>query len=138
MITIQNEGFRLRSLTQAECQTAASGDPVYNYQFAFVVNDVMKATHAMEIPFVFSNTGQSGMMSRLETKQVKAQMSEAWIAFAKTGNPNHPGIPEWPPYTVEKRSTMVFDAETRVVDDLQQEERLAWADIETNMSPVSI
>ncbi|MND03870.1 Para-nitrobenzyl esterase [compost metagenome] len=44
-------------------------------------------------------------------------MSEAWIAFARTGDPNHPGIPQWPSYDAERRATMVFDTQSRVVDD---------------------
>jgi para-nitrobenzyl esterase len=44
-------------------------------------------------------------------------MSSAWLAFARTGDPNGPGIPSWPPYDAKRRATLVFDLESRVIDD---------------------
>ncbi len=40
-------------------------------------------------------------------------MSEAWIAFVKTGNPNHKGMPKWDPVTSGKVATMVFDSKVQ-------------------------
>lgn len=45
------------------------------------------------------------------------KMADAWISFARTGNPNHAGLPEWPAYDPGKMQTMVFDDESRVEDD---------------------
>jgi para-nitrobenzyl esterase len=42
-------------------------------------------------------------------------MSSVWIAFARTGNPNTEGLPEWSPYDLENRSTMVLDTKSHVV-----------------------
>ena len=44
-------------------------------------------------------------------------MSDAWIAFARTGNPKRTALPDWPAYDLARRATMVFDATSRVVDD---------------------
>jgi para-nitrobenzyl esterase len=55
--------------------------------------------------------------------KVEDAMSDAWIAFARTGNPSHPGIPDWPTYDVRRRPTMVFDVDSRLVDDLRPIER---------------
>lgn len=57
-------------------------------------------------------------------------MSEAWIAFAKEGDPNHPGIPAWKPYTLENRETMIFDVPCRLENDPAREELEAWAGME--------
>ena len=62
-------------------------------------------------------------------------MSAAWVAFARTGNPNHDGIPQWPPYNARRRPTMVIDTVWNVVDDLNREERLAMASLATNHPP---
>jgi para-nitrobenzyl esterase len=56
-------------------------------------------------------------------------MAGAWTAFARTGNPNHQGLPEWRRFDAAKRATMIFDAECRSVDDPYREERLAIAEV---------
>jgi para-nitrobenzyl esterase len=53
-------------------------------------------------------------------------MSAAWLAFARRGNPNHAGLPQWPAYSLPERATMIFDKNCRVVNDPGREERLAW------------
>jgi para-nitrobenzyl esterase len=54
-------------------------------------------------------------------------MSDAWIAFARHGDPNHVDLPDWPAYSLDERATMVFDDECAVVADPYPERRLAWA-----------
>jgi len=53
-------------------------------------------------------------------------MMDTWIAFAKTGTPNNPAIPVLPPYSADKRATVIFDKEIKVIDDPYGEERAAW------------
>jgi para-nitrobenzyl esterase len=53
-------------------------------------------------------------------------MSKAWLAFARSGDPNHGGIPRWPGYSSEHRSTMIFDNECKIANDPYGAERLAW------------
>jgi para-nitrobenzyl esterase len=45
------------------------------------------------------------------------------LAFARTGDPNHAGIPAWAPYSLEKRETMVFDDPSRLEHDPRGGER---------------
>ena len=52
-------------------------------------------------------------------------MAAAWVAFARTGNPNRAGLPDWPAFDTTRRSTMVFDRESRASNDPYREERLA-------------
>jgi para-nitrobenzyl esterase len=52
-------------------------------------------------------------------------MSEAWLAFARSGDPNHRGIPRWQPYDLERRPVMLFDTPSRAVNDPHRDERLA-------------
>ena len=94
--------------------------PVYAYQFDWVSprQEEFGAFHAMELPFVFNNRG--GIWSLLVgdmPESLALQVQDAWIAFARSGNPNHPGMPEWPAYSSEQRQTMVFNTNSQVVNN---------------------
>ena len=54
------------------------------------------------------------------------RMGGAWVAFARTGNPNVAGLPQWPPYTPETRATMIFDVPCRVENDPGGALRAVW------------
>jgi para-nitrobenzyl esterase len=60
----------------------------------------LRATHPVEIPFVFDNTHIPRTMTSggAEVKALAAQTIDAWIAFARSGNPSHKGLPTWPAY----------------------------------------
>lgn len=54
---------------------------------------------------------------------------DAWISFAKTGNPNHSSIPEWPSYSIENRTTMFFGKKCKAVNAAFDREREAWEEL---------
>lgn len=58
------------------------------------------------------------------TPALASKTSEAWIQFARSGNPNHTGLPNWPAYTTKDRATMVFDYTCKMVNDPGSEESL--------------
>jgi para-nitrobenzyl esterase len=60
---------------------------------------------------------------RPEERALAAKMSEAWIQFARNGNPNHKRLPNWPTYTIGACATMVFDNACKPVNDSGSEER---------------
>jgi len=122
MIGIRSSRFHVGSVRLAEAQTKVA--PTYMYSFDFEPS-ALKAAHASEIPFVFSNATASPT-ARPGAKAVEDAMSDAWIAFARTGKPNHAGMPEWPTYNATTRSVMVFDAKTTVVNDPRASERKVW------------
>jgi para-nitrobenzyl esterase len=62
-------------------------------------------------------------------KALAALMSEAFIAFARTGNPNHSNVPQWPVYDLTRRSTMIFDAPSRVASDPRGDARRLFAQV---------
>jgi para-nitrobenzyl esterase len=123
--------FRAGVETQAERKAAQGGAPVYMYRFEYyspVREGRLRAMHCMEIPFVFDNVeaGKTFTGGGAAAERLAGQMSAAWVAFARSGNPSHPGIPQWPAFNAGQRPTMVFNStETRLVNDPGRQERLA-------------
>ena len=85
----------------------------------------------MEIPFAFSNTYDVPMTSeRPDKHDLETVISQAWTAFARSGDPSHPGIPKWEHYTANTRATMTLDIPCRMEIDPTREELDAWAGME--------
>ena len=125
-----SEAFRRSTVRLAERKLQGGTAPLYMYLFTYVSNflgGLLKAGHGTEIAFIFDNTDDVPLTGdRPEKYQLAAALSEAWIAFSRSGNPNHPGIPEWEPYTLEKRATMILDIPCRLGYDPAREELDAW------------
>jgi para-nitrobenzyl esterase len=89
--------------------------PVWNYLFAweYPVNGGITSFHCSEIAFAFHNVGEPHVKIATgggpAAMALQDKVSQAWINFARTGNPNQPGL-EWKPYTEQDPQTMVFDA----------------------------
>jgi para-nitrobenzyl esterase len=114
------------AIIEAELR-ARAGTPAYAYQVDWVSpieGGRLGAPHMTDIPLVFDNVAQPGSRAQGPTAQPMAdKMSEAFIAFARTGDPNCKAIPHWEPYGLPRRQTMVFDNLTRLVDDPRGAER---------------
>jgi para-nitrobenzyl esterase len=105
---------------------ARAGTPAYAYQLDWRCPDERRrAQHMTDIPLVFDNTDKPGAITGNGegARAMAAVMSETFIAFAKTGNPNQKTIPEWKPYSLPKRETMVFDLPPRLANDPRGRER---------------
>jgi para-nitrobenzyl esterase len=115
--------FRVGSLRMAEAR-ADQGHPAYVYQFDWQSPAGFESCHCLEIPFVFNNPADwtdSPMLKGarpVEMAGLAEAMHGAWIAFARTGKPDHPRLPAWPPYRREDRMTMRFDSVIGPVSDL--------------------
>lgn len=83
------------------------------------------APHTLDIPLMFDNTALAPGMSGdgAAARQMATIMSQTLLAFAATGNPNHPELPEWPQYSLQSRETMSFDLPPRAVSDPRRAER---------------
>ena len=113
---------------EAERQAALGGAPVYFYVLEWetpVDGGKWRSPHALEIGFVFDNVAKSESMSGIGSDQQRIAdlMSEAWLAFARTGDPNNALLPQWPTYDAVKRASLVFDLELTVVEDWHGTER---------------
>jgi para-nitrobenzyl esterase len=120
--------FRIPSIRLLEAQLAHA--PVWSYLFTFqspVFGGILRSTHALEIPFVFDNLDRGGadMLtgSGPERPGIANAMHRAWIAFAREGDPQHAGLPEWPRYDLDRRATMRFDTTCELLDDPAREDR---------------
>jgi para-nitrobenzyl esterase len=87
------------------------------------------APHTLDIPLAFDNVALSpGMVGSSDADRASAQkmadiVSETFIAFARTGDPNHRNAPPWPAYDLAKRPTMIFDVPQQVENDPRGPER---------------
>ncbi|APA63724.1 carboxylesterase/lipase family protein [Maribacter sp. 1_2014MBL_MicDiv] len=119
--------FRPGAVAEANAKSALKdGAPVYMYLFTWqspVFDGKYKALHCMELPFMFDNIALGNQMTGggQEAHTLAAKMSQSWINFAKTGNPNHADLPEWPAYNVSNTATMHFDNTCQVQPQLDKE-----------------
>lgn len=131
--------FTFPALKLAECQVK-QGASVWKYRFDWespIFAGGLKACHALEIQFVWNTLEQAKAVSLTgdtpDRELVAAQMHQAWIAFARAGNPNTAQIPYWPEYDLDKRPVMLFNTESKIAFDPNREERLSWEKV-TNIS----
>ena len=119
-------------VVEAERKAAQGGAPVYFYMLNWntpVDGGKWRAPHALEIGFVFDNVAKSESMSGVgaEQQRIADLMSESWLAFARSGNHNNALVPTWPAYDAERRASMIFDLEPKVVEDPHGAERQLFA-----------
>jgi para-nitrobenzyl esterase len=125
--------FRTGTDTQAMRKAELGKGPVYKYYFqkySPVRDSMLRCMHTMDIPFAWDNVAvaKTEIGSGADLQPLADKMSGAWTTFARTGNPNHKGIPTWSPYTPSQRATMIWNVECKVVNDPYREEKDAIAD----------
>ena len=119
--------FRPGAVAEANLKSSIKdGAPVFMYLFTWqspVFDGKYKALHCMELPFVFDNITLANHMTGggKDAHALADKMSQAWINFAKTGNPNHAGLPEWPAYNSTNTTTMHFNTTSMVKPQLDKE-----------------
>jgi para-nitrobenzyl esterase len=84
-----------------EWQGRTGKQPIFRYRFDLASpsdgkGPALGAFHSMEIPYVF---GQLDSKARPEDHAVSEQMQKYWSNFARSGDPNGPGLPKWPAYS---------------------------------------
>ena len=125
-------GTYAREMGKRKAAQSAASAFVYRYDFETPEGGGhMRSPHTIEIPFVFNNIKIAGpqISTMPEAQALAEKTSAAWVAFARTGNPNTPKLPDWPAYSAKSRDTMVFNTESRVVQDPDREPRLAMEQV---------
>jgi para-nitrobenzyl esterase len=122
-----DRGARRNATRQTELKVAQGKASVYMYYCQYntpLGTEVAKirAFHTSDLPLTMR------LVKFAESEQLSRQLSGAWAAFARTGNPSQKGL-DWKAYTLERRETMIFDAsKSEVVNDPDKDERLMLRD----------
>ena len=108
----------------------------YAYLFEWtppVLGARIGACHGLEIPFVFDTMRHPVLRplwgSTRSAYKLARRMQTAWVQFARSGCPEHAELPEWPSYTVERRSSMSLSTECTLRDDPHERARDFWGEI---------
>ena len=116
----------------AERKAALKGAPAYLYMFTYPspgFGGKFGAVHGVDVGLTFHNYGDEMTGSGPEVRALADTFASAWVAFAKTGNPNVSGLPEWPAYSADTKPTMIFDKTCRVENDPLRELASLWSDV---------
>ena len=108
-------------------QPALDAAPAYTYYFRWqtpIFDGLPGAWHTAELQFCFDNTKrcEQGTGNTPQAQALAKKMASSWAAFAGTGNPGSPGV-SWQPTDPKTNRTMVWDNESRMVDDPEGEAR---------------
>ena len=123
-----DQAYGAPTMKVAERRAALGQGPVYLYYFCWespMDGGRLRSPHTVEIPFVFDTVKAANLTKNSPDAQALAdKVSDAWIAFARRGDPNTPKLPRWPAFDPAKRPTMVFNNQSRVENDPIREQRL--------------
>jgi para-nitrobenzyl esterase len=107
--------------------------PVYGYLFTYpspVMGGVFGSIHGLELPFLWGFGNEPGLATLVGDAEAVAPLSaaiqDAWLAFARTGDPSSDGIGIWPAYDVARRATMILDLEPMIMNAPREAERQFW------------
>lgn len=113
---------------------------VFSYLFSWKnpeLNEKLGALHGLEIAFVFGSfTGIEGTNTLKifpkkteETARLSSIIMDAWISFARHGDPNHHNIPRWPKYNTNKRPMIIFNNKIETKTNMYLKRNALWKDI---------
>jgi para-nitrobenzyl esterase len=116
-------------IAESQCKHAPGG---YNYLFCWkspAARGKLGACHALEVGFIFGTHDATFCGSGPEADTLSREMQDAWVSFARTGNPGCKSLGEWPQYS-EGRVSMIFDKTSRIEKAAYEEERKVWESLE--------
>jgi para-nitrobenzyl esterase len=119
------------SIRLAERKAAQGGAPAYMYRLDWetpIFDGMLRSPHGIDTPMIFGHVDEFARIlgTGPEPKRISGQMMDAWIAFARSGDPSRPGL-AWPRYVPDKRDTMIFARQSHVVADPDKAVREYWS-----------
>jgi para-nitrobenzyl esterase len=124
----------MNAISQAEKDRAGQGARVHvllTYNTP-ILDGRYRAFHTAELPLVLR------LVRYPNSENLSKPLAGAWAAFARTGNPNHKGLPTWPAYTTDERATMVFGEKIGLVKDPDREARLKFKSLPPNNRELAV
>lgn len=105
-------GFYVGSELMAEYQSAYNDAYLYLFRYKSKIPG-FGSCHAVELPFVMHNIDDpnliKGLTGERPPEHLADEVQDAWVAFARTGQPGNAVAPTWRKYQVDDRATMVMD-----------------------------
>ena len=126
---VSARGYVKDQTLMAEMRALGATAPTYVYRLMWrqpVEGGRRVSQHSLDLPFVFDNADKMEYMVGPETASTSAMedvMANSWISFARNGDPNNASIPEWKPYNLETRPTMMLDDPPHLEMDPHKAER---------------
>ncbi len=131
--------FRIPAVRLAEVQAQRHGK-IYNYLFTWpspAAGGMFGSCHALELGFVFGTNHLPGMPQFAGTgpivERLATEMQDAWLAFARSGDPSCESLGAWPQYDASRRATMILGEKSKAEDAPYEGERRAWDTIPTGI-----
>jgi para-nitrobenzyl esterase len=125
-----DSGLRRAATSQVEWKAKLGRAPAYLYLWTWpcpAYDGKFGAIHGVDVSASFHNyRDQTVGVGSKDGRLMVDRLSSAWVAFAKTGDPNAPVNPHWAPYDPARRSTMIFDLDARCEEDPRKEIRQFW------------
>jgi para-nitrobenzyl esterase len=120
-----DQHFRMPNIRLCEFQHRL-GKPAYGYVFTWKsAAPGFGACHALDVGFVFGNLNEEFHGCGPGAQALAGQMQDAWIAFARKGDPSCDSLGAWPAYG-DRRAMMVLGERSFVAYAPYEAERAAW------------
>jgi para-nitrobenzyl esterase len=115
--------FRVPACIEAANHADAGGNSYMYYWTYPSAIERYGACHAVELSYVFNNLEDTDFTGEDPSEELAVKIQEAWVNFAKTGDPSISGI-KWPKYTGDRRETMIIGKDWTVLKDPLAEQRI--------------
>jgi para-nitrobenzyl esterase len=103
--------FSWSTWTWSRLQSEKGKGKAFEYFYDYHEPNVDGSGHGSDVPYAFQTlSGGRGGAPKTEDLKLSDMISSYWVNFAKSGDPNGPGLPKWPAFTENNQQAMVFDA----------------------------